>query len=153
MKISTSTCIASTCILGQNHLKKPADELKKTFNVHTLFRIIHIKSLILAPPIRTLYSNRPRGRSHPCGRGCRHRSTCKSSTLLPSCDYDISRRLQKVSLQYSGSTSLHLLDEHIWRLQVKWSGPIQLLHLLMYIFQHGLALSRFYKILGGQVHF
>ena len=35
------------------------------------------------------------------------------STLLASCDYDISRRLQKVSLQYSGSTSLHLLDEHI----------------------------------------
>ena len=34
-------------------------------------------------------------------------------TLLPSCDYDISRRLQKVSVQYSGSTSLHLLDEHI----------------------------------------
>ena len=36
-----------------------------------------------------------------------------SATLLPSCDYDINRRLQKVSLQYSGSTSLHLLDEHI----------------------------------------
>ena len=35
------------------------------------------------------------------------------STLLPSCDYDISRRLQKVSLQYSGSTSLHLMDEQI----------------------------------------
>ena len=34
-------------------------------------------------------------------------------TLLPSYDYDISRRLQKVSLQYSGSTSLHLLDVHI----------------------------------------
>ena len=74
--------MASTCILSQNHLKKPADELKKTFNVHTLFRIIHIKSLILAPPIRTLYSNRPRGRSHPCGRGCRHRSTCKSSLVM-----------------------------------------------------------------------
>ena len=33
-------------------------------------------------------------------------------TLLPSWDYDISKRLQKVSLQYTGSTSLHLLDEH-----------------------------------------
>ena len=34
-------------------------------------------------------------------------------TLLTSCNYDISRRHQKVSLEYSGSTSLHLLDEHI----------------------------------------
>ena len=84
MKISTSTCLASTCILSQNHLKKSADNLKKkkTFNVDTLFRIIHIKSLILVPLIRTLYSNRPHGCSHPCGRGCRHRSICKSSLVM-----------------------------------------------------------------------
>ena len=30
----------------------------------------------------------------------------------------------------SGSTWLHLLDEHIWGLQVKWSGLIHLLHFL-----------------------
>ena len=33
-------------------------------------------------------------------------------TLLASCDYDISRRLQKVSHQYTSSTSFHLQDEH-----------------------------------------
>ena len=42
-------------------------------------------------------------------------SYCKQrvATLLPSGDYDFSRRLQKVSQQYTGSTSLHLLGEHI----------------------------------------
>ena len=35
-------------------------------------------------------------------------------TLLASCHYDISRRLRKVSLQYSGSTSLHLLGQNDW---------------------------------------
>ena len=52
------------------------------------------------------------------------------ATLLPSSDYDISRRLHNVSLPYTGSNLIHLLDEHIWRLQVKWSGPIQLLYFL-----------------------